>query len=186
MTCFSDTLKNGKKHIAWTDHLKRIHRETKEKSSAYLEALSHDILKGFITLHTSDHKILYVPIESSALDAAFYCLRKDAQYVSEILVNGKKTNFSTFLRDGDSIVFVRDTTQKLTPEWLDQVNTSYSKSFIYDIVQSMKGAQKISFGEKILQRELEKRSFGYMEEIKDNTIENLFHDFGIKTIHSLC
>jgi GTP pyrophosphokinase len=183
--CFSADSQSRKIQLPWLENLKRIHRETKQKSQDYITTLESDLLRGAIIVYTDDNKTLFLPPESSVLDAAFFRYGESAQFLSKVFINDSEREFSTFLKDRDSIRFVLNSNSNLTPEWFDLVNTAYSKSIIYDVNQKLTIPQKVDFGRSSLQKEFYKRGMGYLDEIDSSTIKRAFKEHKIVNFSDL-
>lgn len=176
----------GKKiHLPWIEHLKKIHQKTKEKSGDYITALQNDILKGAIIIYTEDNKTLFLPPLSTALDAAFYYTGKKAQFVNEIQINGKSQSFATYIKDGDNLTFSFATKTQLSPDWFDTINTSYSKSTICELVGKMSHKKQLLYGQTLLQKEMHRRGFGYIEEIDDTLMKRLLKEYKVSSLNEV-
>lgn len=184
--CFSSLYHSKKVQLPWVENLKRIHSETRKKSKDYIEALESDLLKDSITVYADDGNSLFLPPESTALDAAFFRFGEKAQFISAVFINNTARELSTFLKDRDNIRFELSNKSNLDPEWLNLVNTAFSKSVIFDISQKLNLSQKIDFGLKLLQKEFYRRGLGYVDEIHSSYIKKAFKEFRVSTINDLC
>jgi|CXWL01.1.fsa_nt_gi GTP pyrophosphokinase len=163
--CFSQQPRVKKIHLPWIEHLKKIHQETKDKSIDYMEALENDILKGWIISYTDDNKRLYLPQRSTALDAAFLRLGKEAYRLRKVLVDQHEVQFSHRLKDWQTIHFELSPERQIDAHWLSWVQTSYAKSLVYDHLRQLSRQRQHQVAEKLLQQELHEIGFGYLEEV---------------------
>lgn len=186
LEAFNPSSEGKKIHLPWIDHLKKIHQKTKEKSGDYMMALQNDILKGAIIIYTDDNKTVFLPPKSTALDAAFYYVGKKAQFLTEVQVNGSSRSLSTYLNDGDNLKFIFSNRTQLLPEWLEMISTSYSKSTIAELIAKMSSRKQLQYGQALLQRELHKRGFGYIEEIDHHPLKNFKATSSFESLNELC
>ncbi len=182
---FSSSTEDKKIHLPWIEHLKKIHQKTKEKSGDYITALQNDILKGAIIIYTEDNKTLFLPPKSTALDAAFYYAGKKAQFVSEAAVNGIQRPLSSYLNEGDNVKFELSKKSNITPEWLEMINTSYSKSTVFELISKMSQKKQLVYGKNLFQKELHKRGFGYLEEINDKSSKELLKKYNVTSLNEI-
>lgn len=184
--CFSQTDDTKKNYLSWLTQLKSIQKGTKERSQDFINALEDDILKEHITIYLPENKTFFLPPHSTLLDAAFYAHGTKAQYLAQARLNGKEENFSRLLSDGDNVQYDMDVHHYLNSEWMQMVNTTFARTIISSIVQAMPQHQRIQFGHHMLQTELDKRGYGYVEEIDQKTIRNSFQHYGIQSRAELC
>jgi len=180
LECFSRS-KSGKKiSLPWVENLKRITKETKEKSVDYLSALENDILKGAIVVYSQDNKAIQIPLKSTALDAAFFYLGKSSYRLSEVFINGKKAYFSSPLYDFDTVNFILRKDQTFAYDWLHQINTGYASSFIYEKIRSLSHPKRTEIGRRLLQDELFQLKKGYVAEISGIKKSQVAKELGYK------
>jgi guanosine-3',5'-bis(diphosphate) 3'-pyrophosphohydrolase len=183
---FNPSAEGKKIHLPWIEHLKKIHQKTKEKSGDYITALQNDILKGAIIIYTEDNKTLFLPPKSTLLDAAFYYMGRKAQFVQDVVVNDKSRAFSTYLNDGDNVKFLNASKTQINPDWLEMINTSYSKSTVFDLIKKMSSKKQLAYGQALLQKELHKRGLGYLQEIDASTVKKLLKEHEVTSLNEIC
>jgi RelA/SpoT family (p)ppGpp synthetase len=165
LSCFGGNKSSKKVQMPWMEHLKKIHKETKYKSESYINALENDILKGSIIVYTGDNKRLFLPPKSTALDAAFLHLGDNALRVGEIIIDQHSVQFSQRLKDWQTIHFNLSAKLTILPKWLDWIQTSYARSFIFEYFRTLPHAQQHSIAEQMIQEALTEMGSGYIDEI---------------------
>ena len=165
LSCFGINRHSKKIQLPWVEHLKKIHKETKYKSESYISALENDILKGSIIVYTGDNKRLFLPPKSTALDAAFLHLGDNALRVAEIMIDQHSVQFSQRLKDWQSIHFTLLGHLTITPKWLQWVQTSYARSFIFEYFRTLPPSQQRAISEEMIQEALTEMGSGYLDEI---------------------
>lgn len=185
LECFNSSKEGKKIHLPWIENLKKIHQKTKEKSTDYLTALQNDILQGAIIVYIEDEKTLFLPPKCTALDAAFYALGEKANRVTEVRIDQVPVLFSYHLKDGERLSFVLSKVESINYKWVNYVQTSFAKSFIYERLKSYRPHKKELIAKEILQEGLNERRLGYLDEISDDRKESVAHNFNVKDWKSL-
>ncbi|GEM_PF-1111898 len=164
-SCFLKSEEARKVKLPWMTQLKTIHKGTKESSREYMTALEHDIFKGSMTVFTEDNRNLFLPFQSTALDAAFFNLGQKAKNVMTVLIDGKPAKLSDPLQEDVRIQFTTGEKIMITHRWLQFTRTTLAKSYIYEYLKSLSSERRHAIGEEMIQQQLNAIGFGYVSEI---------------------
>ncbi|MDP3976245.1 MAG: HD domain-containing protein [bacterium] len=171
--------------LPWVDNLRRIHHDTSDKSQEYFAALESDILQGSITVYLEDSKILHLPPDCTALDSAFYYLHRKASHVFSVKINSVQRPLSHRLRDGDLIQFELKKDEQFQPYWRNYVISGYAKSYITERLKAMDRHDLIEIGKSMLEKYMERRELGYIQEVHDRVLLTAFRTLGVSGLPEL-
>lgn len=82
-----------------------INEATASDSQEFMQSVTEHILARKIPLHSEIRPLFYLPIKSTALDAAIYLSSSNFDHLDALYRNGEKVPFHTVLEDNDIIKF---------------------------------------------------------------------------------
>ncbi len=118
-----------------------IKEATASDSQEFMQSVTEHILARKIPLHSETKPLFYLPIKSTALDAAIYLTPDKFDYISAIYRNNEKIPLHTTLEDNDIIRLVYDEDKKIKNEWTEFVHSWVSKWRIRNHILKNKNAR---------------------------------------------
>ncbi len=89
-----------------------INEATGSDSKEFMQSVTEHILARKIPLHSKSNPLFYLPIKSTALDAAIYLFPENFNYLDSIYRNNEKVPFHTVLENNDIILYGNDNSGK--------------------------------------------------------------------------
>jgi len=92
-----------------------------------MQSVTEHILARKIPLHSEIRTLFYLPIKSTALDAAIYLSPERFDYIEGIYRNNEKIPLHTTLENNDIVTFMYSEEKMLKQEWIEFVHSGVSK-----------------------------------------------------------
>jgi GTP pyrophosphokinase len=140
--------------FSWLQRSADLDRTTRESSEAFWEAMQTDIFKKSMQV-TVDGEGVSLPLESTALDAAYFHLGQKAHKIKSITVNGRETELSLILSEDDVIETSVAKEVLVQFSWLDLVVTKYARNHITEALKEFDREERFNLGQELLQKELD-------------------------------
>lgn len=139
-----------------------VNLHTEKDPEAFLSATEKDVLSEKIEVF-SNKKTYLIPRNTTTLDFAFFAFGREALYSKEIFQNGTKVDFNEIVSEKDHIqvIFSEKITAKY--DWLYSLHTSTGRIILQEYFQHHTQEEKIRYGKKILQKELDLFGLGDTE-----------------------
>lgn len=150
--------------FSWLVRSESLDQSTRESSQAFWEALQSDILQVSINI-TIDGEQLSIPAESSALDAVYAKYGAEANRTFHITVNGTHVQIGHMLEEDDIVGVKLHGHESVQFEWLDAVHTNYARNLIVGSLKKRGQNEKITIGQRLLQREFDHFKLGLIGEL---------------------
>jgi GTP diphosphokinase / guanosine-3',5'-bis(diphosphate) 3'-diphosphatase len=182
MLCFDDQAKGLQTYLGWTQRISPLVEDTKDKSVEFWHVLQSDILGESILVHGQEGKPMMLPKGSTALDAAFYFLRKDAFSLKSIRVNGQEAAFKTLLHYGDSISLELAKSPKVTRDWLPFAHTGLATALIRSALGEQSEETKVAIGRHLFQQLLNEKGKGFLEEFNERLLKERLESAGYESL----
>jgi GTP pyrophosphokinase len=138
----------------WFVQIREALGNQQEEGIDFLQDFKTSFLAEEIYVYTPKGEVKMLPINSSALDFAFYIHTAIGSKCIGAKVNHKLVPISHKLRSGDQIEIITSNKQKPTEDWLQNVVTAKAKNSIKDALREEK-KQIGEEGKYTLQRKLE-------------------------------
>ena len=104
-----------------------IREATASDSEEFMQSVTEHILARKIPLHSEIRTLFYLPIKSTALDAAIYLSPERFDYIEGIYRNNEKIPLHTTLENNDIVTFMYSEEKMLKQEWIEFVHSGVSK-----------------------------------------------------------
>lgn len=104
-----------------------INEATASDSKEFMQSVTEHILARKIPLHSEKNPLFFLPIKSSALDAAIYLMPDIFQYLDSVYRNGEKIPFHTPLENNDILILNYSTVITIQDQWSNLVHSGISK-----------------------------------------------------------
>lgn len=166
-------------YLPWAKRISALTIDTEGSSEDFWESLQSDILGETITIHGPDDSTMQMPRESTALDAAFFFLKKNATKIESILLNGAEVSFDTPLINSMSIEVVLSKRSTVSLEWLNFVHTRVAKAGIRSALSQFPRAEKIRIGTESIQILMDQKKAGQLEEFDTQQLSNALKKQGL-------
>jgi len=185
LKCFAGTNTGKKIALPWLDNLKRIHKETKGKSSDYMTALEKDLLEEYITVYLTGNRTISLPARSTVLDAAFHAYGTGAYKLKRVLLNTSPASLYVTLKQNDTLQCFFGAEDQVIYEWLDWVDTTLSVSYIKEKLQKSDKSKNLRKGRSLLEAAFEDEGKGFFEEVDMQNTSGLLKKFGLDSFSDL-
>ena len=122
----------------WFIQIREALSNQEEESIDFLQDFKTSFLAEEIYVYTPKGEVKMLPVNSSALDFAFYIHTAIGSKCIGAKVNHKLVPISHTLRSGDQIEIITSSKQKPTEDWLKNVVTAKAKNSIKDALREEK------------------------------------------------
>jgi GTP pyrophosphokinase len=122
----------------WFVQIREALSNQEEESIDFLQDFKTSFLAEEIYVYTPKGEVKMLPVNSSALDFAFYIHTAIGSKCIGAKVNHKLVPISHTLRSGDQIEIITSSKQKPTEDWLKNVVTAKAKNSIKDALREEK------------------------------------------------
>jgi GTP pyrophosphokinase len=122
----------------WFIQIREALSNQEEESIDFLQDFKTSFLAEEIYVYTPKGEVKMLPVNSSALDFAFYIHTAIGSKCIGAKVNHKLVPISHTLRSGDQIEIITSNKQKPTEDWLNNVVTAKAKNSIKDALREEK------------------------------------------------
>ena len=122
----------------WFIQIREALNNQEEESIDFLQDFKTSFLAEEIYVYTPKGEVKMLPVNSSALDFAFYIHTAIGSKCIGAKVNHKLVPISHTLRSGDQIEIITSNKQKPTEDWLNNVVTAKAKNSIKDALREEK------------------------------------------------
>jgi len=151
---YKEGSQNEDRFDKWFVQIREALGNQQEEGIDFLQDFKTSFLAEEIYVYTPKGEVKMLPINSSALDFAFYIHTAIGSKCIGAKVNHKLVPISHKLRSGDQIEIITSNKQKPTEDWLQNVVTAKAKNSIKDALREEK-KQIGEEGKYTLQRKLE-------------------------------
>jgi GTP pyrophosphokinase len=151
---YKEGSQNEDRFDKWFVQIREALGNQQEEGIDFLQDFKTSFLAEEIYVYTPKGEVKMLPINSSALDFAFYIHTAIGSKCIGAKVNHKLVPISHKLRSGDQIEIITSNKQKPTEDWLQNVVTAKAKNSIKDALREEK-KQIAEEGKYTLQRKLE-------------------------------
>ena len=151
---YKEGSQNEDRFDKWFVQIREALGNQQEEGIDFLQDFKTSFLAEEIYVYTPKGEVKMLPINSSALDFAFYIHTAIGSKCIGAKVNHKLVPISHKLRSGDQIEIITSNKQKPTEDWLQNVVTAKAKNSIKDALREEK-KQISEEGKYTLQRKLE-------------------------------
>ena len=151
---YKEGTQNEDRFDKWFIQIREALSNQQEEGIDFLQDFKTSFLAEEIYVYTPKGEVKMLPINSSALDFAFYIHTAIGSKCIGAKVNHKLVPISHKLRSGDQIEIITSNKQKPTEDWLSSVVTAKAKNSIKDALREEKKAIAEE-GKYTLQRKLE-------------------------------
>jgi GTP pyrophosphokinase len=148
------TVQNEDRFDKWFIQIREALSSQEEEGIDFLQDFKTSFLAEEIYVYTPKGEVKMLPVNSSALDFAFYIHTAIGSKCIGAKVNHKLVPISHTLRSGDQIEIITSNKQKPTEDWLKNVVTAKAKNSIKDALREEKKIISEE-GKYTLQRKLE-------------------------------
>jgi GTP pyrophosphokinase len=183
--CFKNTSKSHSKNLPWFKQIHHVIEGEKANSHKFWQLLQHDILEESIVVYTDKDETLILPINSTALDAAYYSYGAKANHVKIIHVNGYQCEQTKELHNNDVISCNFSRENRVEHSWLRNVNTALARSYIKKSLQKADTKKKLILGKKLIEKELFLGEKGFIEEVDGSIIAKILKEYSLTDINQL-
>ena len=122
----------------WFIQIREALSNQEEEGIDFLQDFKTSFLAEEIYVYTPKGEVKMLPVNSSALDFAFYIHTAIGSKCISAKVNHKLVPISHTLRSGDQIEIITSNKQKPTEDWLNNVVTAKAKNSIKDALREEK------------------------------------------------
>jgi GTP pyrophosphokinase len=151
---YKEGSQNEDRFDKWFVQIREALGNQQEEGIDFLQDFKTSFLAEEIYVYTPKGEVKMLPINSSALDFAFYIHTAIGSKCIGAKVNHKLVPISHKLRSGDQIEIITSNKQKPTEDWLQNVVTAKAKNSIKDALREEQ-KQISEEGKYTLQRKLE-------------------------------
>ncbi len=135
-------LKNQGKKFSWVQQLRDWQGKIL-KSKDFLEGLKIDFFKNRIFIFTPRGDVIDLPEGACSIDFAYAVHSDIGDHCSAARVNGKMTQISQPLKNGDVVEIIVDKNRRPARDWLKFVKTSLARSRIKSFLKQESAAENI-------------------------------------------
>ena len=132
------TVQSEDRFDQWFIQIREALSNQEEESIDFLQDFKTSFLAEEIYVYTPKGEVKMLPVNSSALDFAFYIHTAIGSKCIGAKVNHKLVPISHTLRSGDQIEIITSSKQKPTEDWLKNVVTAKAKNSIKDALREEK------------------------------------------------
>jgi len=137
----------------WLQSLLDIQRQTGD-SGEFLEHVKVDLFPDAVYVFTPRGKIISLPRGATPVDFAYFIHTDIGNQAVAAKVNGDFVPLRTELKSGDTVDIITSVASRPNAQWLNFVRTGRARSEIRHYLRTMKYAESVAFGERLLTQEL--------------------------------
>lgn len=170
--------------FSWLKRSEALDHTTRESSEAFWQALQSDIFQKSMEV-VVDGEAVSVPLQSTALDAVYLQKGDKAHKTQSIILNGKKVEFGTQLRE-DDVLEVKASKKRLVEfVWLQSVTTKYARNQIVEALKESERRDRFELGQQLLQKELDHFQKTLVGELSKKQKERILQHFKRSSIEEV-
>jgi len=143
----------------WLKQLTELLQDA-ENPSEFLENVRLDLFVQEVYVFSRDGDIFPLPRGARPLDFAYSVHTDIGHHCIGVRINGEMADFSTRLRNGDSIEIMTSPDQTPSRQWLQYVKTPRARHSIRQWFRRQERGTCIRMGEKILKESIGKKELG--------------------------
>jgi hypothetical protein len=182
-SCFSGASSESTAALPWTRQISPIARDTAGQSEEFWLGLRRDLLGESMVIHGTEDQVVELPLESTALDAAFYLLGRRAIQTRTIYVDGDPVAFDQHLERGQSVTVDLAATKQVSLRWIESVRTNLSLSHIRAALSAAPLEHRVEVGRQILAEVMFSGRRRVLQELRENVITDAFRSLGYHTLN---
>jgi len=137
----------------WLQSLLDIQRQTGD-SGEFLEHVKVDLFPDAVYVFTPRGKIISLPRGATPVDFAYFIHTDIGNQAVAAKVNGDFVPLRTELKSGDTVDIITSVASRPNAQWLNFVRTGRARSEIRHYLRTVKYAESVAFGERLLTQEL--------------------------------
>jgi RelA/SpoT family (p)ppGpp synthetase len=182
--CFDAQAKGALEYLSWTERISPLTGDNTDRSAAFWESLQSDILGDSIILHGPADETVHLPTGATALDGAFFLFHTAALRAAALKIDGRTVPFSLpLLENGKTLTIVLDPEHTVQRDWLRSVRTGYATASIRSaLVSTQSEEEKLLLGRDLLQKALDERRRGYIQEFDEEALVKTLKPLGFRSL----
>ncbi len=138
----------------WLQSLLDIQQQTGD-SNEFLEHVKVDLFPDAVYVFTPRGKIISLPRGATPIDFAYFIHTDIGNQAVAAKVNGEFVPLRTELKSGDTVEIITSMASRPNAQWLNFVRTGRARSEIRHYLRTVKYADSVAFGERLLTQELQ-------------------------------
>lgn len=138
----------------WLQSLLDIQSQTGD-SGEFLEHVKVDLFPDSVYVFTPNGKIISLPRGATPVDFAYTIHTDIGNQTVAAKVNDEFVPLRTELHSGDRVEIITASTSRPNAQWLNYVRTGRARSEIRHYLRTVKYAESVAFGERMLQQALQ-------------------------------
>lgn len=162
--------------FSWLERSESLDRSTRESSEAFFEALQSDIFQETISV-VVDGRDMHLPRRATVLDALYARHGKEAEHTQGVRVNGNDARLGDALAGEEVILACIDSDAHVSFDWLGWIETRYARTLIVTTLKERDHTEKISLGQRLLQKELDYEQRGILGDIPKTRLQESAQNF---------
>jgi len=189
---YKDGVTKDKEHkgiedrLSWFKDFGLMSIDIDDDAQEYMDAVHKDIFEANVYVMTPKGRVIDLPNGSTPIDFAYRIHTDVGHSTIGAIINGVLLPINTQLKTGD-VVQIRTTKQSSGPseDWLKFVKTSHARIKIRNFLLKKEEVERkatIAKGEQIFKDEVKKRNLENSELITKAKIENVLHQFNLKSM----
>ncbi len=167
----------------WLQSLLDIQNQTGD-SAEFLEHIKVDLFPDAVYVFTPQTKIITLPRGATPVDFAYQIHTDIGNQCIAAKINGQLSPLRTELQSGDVVEVVTSATSRPNPAWLNFVRTGRARSEIRHYLKTMKYAESVEFGERLLDQALKQIEHS-VQELTDADWQRVLYESGDKSREEL-
>lgn len=185
MKCFDAKFAGAQDYVPWTKRITPLTMDTEGSSTDFWQSLQSDILGETITIHGPGDTTVQLPKGATALDGAFYLLKKNALRIQTIKKNGHTVRFDTTLENADSLDLTLADHETYSHDWFQSLHTTYSQAILRSAIATLPLEERATIGRKELQKVFKARQQGFIEEFSERSLSAKAKELGYASIDEI-
>src|SRR5690606_31932007 len=137
----------------WLQSLLDIQQQTGD-SNEFLEHVKVDLFPDAVYVFTPRGKIISLPRGATPIDFAYFIHTDIGNQAVAAKINGEFVPLRTELKSGDTVEIITSMASRPNAQWLNFVRTGRARSEIRHYLRTVKYADSVAFGERLLTQEL--------------------------------
>ncbi|MBU4612603.1 bifunctional (p)ppGpp synthetase/guanosine-3',5'-bis(diphosphate) 3'-pyrophosphohydrolase [Achromobacter sp. GG226] len=137
----------------WLQSLLDIQRQTGD-SGEFLEHVKVDLFPDAVYVFTPRGQIISLPRGATPIDFAYFIHTDIGNQAVAAKVNNEFVPLRTELKSGDTVDIVTSPASRPNAQWLNFVRSGRARSEIRHYLRTVKYAESVAFGERLLRQEL--------------------------------
>ena len=162
--------------FSWLQRSEDLDRSTRESSEAFWEALQSDIFQETVSVIV-DGKEIRLPRKATVLDALYARHGDDAHRTLGVRLHGSAAAFFEPLSEDAVLQVAFGERMQVSFEWLSAIETVYARQRIVEALKKRDRSEKLSLGQRLLQKELDHYRQGVLADISRTRLREVAAHF---------